>query len=74
MNTNFVADEKASRARIWRMKVEFTPGTDFNRAVSEMWRLHYETKSDIETVFNGLRVIIADNEMFEKFGYRGMKP
>ena len=68
------APEKVDRARIWRMKVEFIAGTDFNKAVSEMWRIHLETRSDIETVFNGRRVIIADNEMFEKFGYRGMRP
>ena len=71
MNTN--SSEEKKRPHISRMAVEFLAGTQFEDAIIEMWRLHHETKADIETVFNNLRVVIADNQMFEKFGYRSFR-
>lgn len=50
--------------------MEFLPGTDIKDAVEEMHRIHCETKGQVETVFNGIRIIIANNDMFEKFGLR----
>lgn len=60
--------EKPPRVR--QIALDFVAGTDISSAVGYMYELHCQTGADVETVFNSSLIVVADNKMFDRFGFK----
>lgn len=56
--------------KIYHASLDFMAGTDVKEAVAFMFDLHCRTNAQVETVFNGTLIVMADNKMVDKFGLR----